>query len=841
MVFRALGAFVARFWWLIPILWIAALAGVVSVSPPLASVVENGEFAFLPYTADSLVGERIYRQSFSKNKDFLGSSVVVVVRRDSRPAGLIGPEVDPVRNDRTFVENILAPRLRAAAEKGGWMLPPGQKQPRPGAAEPIVSRISTYTDPEFGPLLDSRDGKATLVRISLTTEYPEVRNAPLIDAIDRVIDMRTGTLREEGLIPAGLDLYMSGPAVVGKDMRESALASGKKTELATLVLVIGLLLLIYRAPVLAVIPLATVFVGTKIALSLLTLLAKAGAIALFTGAETYVTVVVYGAGVDYCMFLMARYKEELDAGASFDEAIATSLEKTGSTLAASAGTTIVGIGMMVFAEFGKFRQAGLAMSFSLVFGLLASLTFAPALMRLAGKWAFWPKVARERLPEPSGWVSPTRFASGMLDGRRLRQFWDWLAESITRRPAAWLLTTTALMLPLAVIGVVFHERLTYGLLDELPQDAVSVEGARAVQDHFPAGEAGPVTLLISDPNTAFDAVPGKPAETRRRFAPIAELTRRIYDHRKELSVADVRSLSAPFGVVRLAEASLVSRGAFQRVAQKYYVADTGPDKGHVTRLDVVFDHDPFSRNSIAQLDRLQATVRRLLPEPLKDAEIYCVGATASIRDLKAVTNRDQIRIDLMVLGGVYAVLIALLRQIAIAGYLIVTVFFSYLVTLGSTFVAFWAAAYWMHGPGSFVGLDWKVPLFLFTILVAVGEDYNIYLVARIEEEQRRLGGVRGVTAGLARTGGIISSCGLIMAGTFCSLMFGTLSGMIQLGFALAFGVILDTFVVRPILVPAYLVLLNDGSLGPQLSRWLGAFREREPTIEPEPQPSAAGR
>lgn len=117
-------------------------------------------------------------------------------------------------------------------------------------------------------------------------------------------------------------------------------------------------------------------------------------------------------------------------------------------------------------------------------------------------------------------------------------------------------------------------------------------------------------------------------------------------------------------------------------------------------------------------------------------------------------------------------------------------------------------------------------MFLFTILVAVGEDYNIFLVARVEEEQRRFGGVAGVREGLARTGGIISGCGAIMAGTFCSLMFGSLTGMIQLGFALTFGVILDTFVIRPILVPAYLVMLNDGRFG-SASRLLGAYVSRK--------------
>ncbi|MFQ5734946.1 MAG: MMPL family transporter, partial [Planctomycetaceae bacterium] len=176
----------------------------------------------------------------------------------------------------------------------------------------------------------------------------------------------------------------------------------------------------------------------------------------------------------------------------------------------------------------------------------------------------------------------------------------------------------------------------------------------------------------------------------------------------------------------------------------------------------------------------------------------------------------QVRIDVLVVFAVFAVLVILLRRTAISAYLIVSVFFSYLVTLGATF-----ALFYLMDPNDFAGLDWKVPVFLFTILIAVGEDYNIYLVTRIDEEQARLGPIDGITTALTKTGSIISGCGIIMAGTFSSLLFGTLTGMHQLGFALAFGVLLDTFVVRSVLVPAYLILLYRGRFGP-LGRFLGA-------------------
>jgi RND superfamily putative drug exporter len=282
----------------------------------------------------------------------------------------------------------------------------------------------------------------------------------------------------------------------------------------------------------------------------------------------------------------------------------------------------------------------------------------------------------------------------------------------------------------------------------------------------------------------------------------------------------------------------------KRRAKPYYVSQVPELAGHVARVDVVFEADPFDRESIQQYTAVETTIGATIKgmiaslegdlktaagvqddqavESLRESlaslrklRFNFVGPTASIRDLKTVTDHDQVVIDILVLVAVFSILVLLLRKVAISAYLIISVFFSYFVTLGVAF-----SFYYLKDPENFAGLDWKVPMFLFTILMAIGEDYNIFLMTRIEEEQKQHGPVEGIRIAMLRTGTIISSCGIIMAGTFSSLLFGTLVGMQQLGFALAFGVLLDTFVVRPLLVPAYLILLYRGKFG-SLTRFLG--------------------
>jgi RND superfamily putative drug exporter len=340
-------------------------------------------------------------------------------------------------------------------------------------------------------------------------------------------------------------------------------------------------------------------------------------------------------------------------------------------------------------------------------------------------------------------------------------------------------------------------------------DRRSVIGSDVIKRYFAVGELSPTSVFVDHPRLDFRSQKG------------IEAIRKISQRLSKLdNIAEVRSLSQPVGrptrednnqgfMKRLAQEAL------RAAAESRYVSLTPKapaDRTHITRLDLVFGTDPFSAQSLDTLESVQREFKAAMApgEPLEGAVASgVVGSTAAVNDLKTVTTSDERRMYVLVTLGVYAVLIALLRRPGVCLYLMFTVILGYLASLGATDILFRN----LHrGPDPWGGLDWTVGFFLFVILVAVGEDYNILLMARVLEEESKHGVTEGTRRAVAHTGGIISSCGLIMAGTFGSMLTGSLTSLRELGFALGLGILLDTFLVRPILVPAFVVLVDRHQL-----------------------------
>jgi RND superfamily putative drug exporter len=387
----------------------------------------------------------------------------------------------------------------------------------------------------------------------------------------------------------------------------------------------------------------------------------------------------------------------------------------------------------------------------------------------------------------------------MLEQSPMSGFWSWVGTVVINRPGTILAVSVLALTPFAVFGSRTKEN--YSQLSDLNPDQMSVRGARMVERFFAAGELAPATVLVEHPGMNFRADEGRTAidKVSRSLAALP-------------NVAEVRSVSQPLGKPFDPKASFQQRMldiTARPLADPRYVSVAPSDPAatdHITRIDVVFRTDPFSDEGMTTLDRVREAVADAMKPgaPLAGATVMgAAGSTAMVDDLRDVTTRDQRRMYVLVTVGVYLILLFLIRRPLVCLYLIATVVFGYLASLGITDLVFRS----MHtGPEPWGGLDWKVGFFLFVILVAIGEDYNIFLMARVLEEERKHGPIEGTRRAVAHTGGIISSCGLIMAGTFGSMLTGSLTALRELGFALGLGILLDTFIVRPILVPAFVVL-----------------------------------
>jgi RND superfamily putative drug exporter len=727
-------------------------------APDWDSRTQDDDVRFLPERCPSVRGYQLMEKAFPD--DVFASRLVFAIEREDAPLS----EVD-FALVKLFVEEL--------------------EKLRKEAPELKIGKICSCLDGVVGSRLTSTDRHCTLIQVPLGSPFLALQTQA---AVDRATAALRTKIKKVGL--KAPRLYATGSAGIGRDLVTAAGESLDGTTWATVALVIVVLLLVYRAPLLALVPLLTIAISVWVSMELLALMTLLPGVHLVNISKIFAIVILYGAGTDYCLFLISRYREELTGGQPVPSALGLSVGAVGAALAASAGTVMCGLGLMGTAEFAKVRYAGPAIALSLGVALLAALTLTPALLALAGKRAFWP-----------GRSPRQRKRQGEEDARP-NGIWNWVSLAVARHPVVTLSLGVLALLPLAVFG--FNVHPNYRPTSELSPNADSVLGLAAIQRHFPVGETGPLTVLLVS-STDWTELKGQ-AELDHLSRSLARLP----------NVAEVRSLTQPLGKpLPGAVMGLIPCGALgdfvqkgREAAKSYYVSCLpGAERRYVTRVDLILTSDPFDAESVATLRQLQNWLQTDLPRAtaLDEVQAEVFGVTANAHDLAQVTESDRRRVNVMILIGIFLILLLLVRRPGFALYLLATVLFSYFATLGATRLA---GTLWTGRP--LAEVDWRVPFFLFTILVAVGEDYNILLVTRALQEGKKHGAREGMRRALAATGGTITSCGLIMAGTFATLMLASLSTLKQIGFALAFGVLLDTFIVRPLLVPAFAMMFwND--------------------------------
>lgn len=685
------------------------------------------------------------------------------------------------------------------------------------------------------------EGHAVMVVGRLKTDMMATENVWILMSVKRLVEEARNSPNK----PEGLEIGLSGSGMIGGDMQLSVGESLKSTELTTIVLVLLCLLMIYRSPLLVLIPMATIGVSLSVASDVVALMAYyfapgnitfAGITSdfkIFTTTKIFVVVILFGAGTDFCLFLIARFKEELGLGVELSKASGTALTHVGDALAASAFTTILGLATMFFASYGKFIYSGPVIAICLFIALLACITFAPALLRAFGKVVFWPFGIKHLTPPEESNLS---FDEQM---RRISPIWDWVARQVLRRPGWVLWLAFGVSAPFMLNGLSVQK--THDFMNELADDRASKQGTEVIREYFPPGESAPMSIVARLPGGKLD----------EDYA-IAYLNTFIYNMP---GVTDVRSLYKPGGGDPTNAENLSQLAvAGSPLAKSTFVSETGEYAGEVTQLHLVLDKDPFSREARAIVDDIEERLNEVsagkefsehkpdwftgtqdawqkvlvgLPA-WKGARFEYIGTTPGMRDLERVTTADETTIKILVVLAVLAVIMVILRRPMVCIYLIITVLLSYFATIGMTDYFF----RWYYGE-SFDGLDWKVPIFLFVILIAVGQDYNIYLTTRVFEEQAKLGPRRGLRRAMVQTGGIITSCGIIMAGTFIAMASGTLRGMIEIGFALALGVLLDTFFVRTVVVPCFFALM--AGKGEEPGEFEGPHSEGKSASDDSPQ------
>jgi putative drug exporter of the RND superfamily len=665
--------------WPVVVAWILAVVLLHGLSGSLSRVTSDGASAYLPATAAS-TKVALLQQAAEHSGGQPQTNAAIVVFATGK--GTLTPADYAV---------IAAARTAVAG---------------------LAGHVSGLAAP--GALQRSADGQAAVFTVQVTGQASS-------DSIDRdaVTAIRAAIAPPAARAPAGLTDAVTGPAAVTADTT----AGNQQTALllTALIIVAVILLLVYRSFVLWLLPLAGAIAAIITAQASAHGLADHG-LTVSTLSADILIVLVFGAASDYALLLVHRYREELRHHVRPEGAMAVALRRTLPTLLASAATVTCAMLCLLTADSAALHGLGPVGAAGIVAALLAQATFLPALLLVAGRAAFWPRIPRQG-------------AAGREDSR----LWTGIGTRIARHPAATALVVIV-ALGAACAGLA-SLRIENNPADNVKGHPGSVAGQQLLTAYFPAGMINPLVLL---------APPGQ--------APAA------------------------------AAAAHTTPGVAA-------VVPGAPVQGY-DNYSVILSADPFGPAGTTAIVSLRQRLSRDAPGAL-------VGGNPAIAyDQAQTAGRDDLILIPLVLAVILAIIALLLRAIIAPAVLVATTALSFAASFGL------ANLLWRHGLG-YAGVESVIPIYIFIFLVALGVDYNIFLSARIREESRHLGLCSGTVRGLGVTGGVITAAGIVLAGTFAALTQIPQVSITEVGTAVALGVLLDTLVVRTVLVPASLLTIGE--------------------------------
>jgi RND superfamily putative drug exporter len=762
--------------WIVFALWFVAIfvaSGPANLPGKFEDAESNEATSYLPGSAEST--KALHATEELQNGEI--APAVIIYRRASglTPADFKAIEADVGEMTSKKFPGVVADGSKAS---GGGKAVPGQ----PAGYAPFV-----------GPTV-SEDGKAAIITAYINGEGEG----------DRIVDPVKFWREQLEDQPSGLDVKITGGAGFSADAIEVFEGINGTLLLAALALVIFLLIVIYRSPMFLFIPLIAVIFAETLSRSIGYGVSELG-VTINGQSSSIMSVLVLGAGTDYALLLVARYREELHRSADKYEAMQTALRSAGPAIFASAATVIAALLCLMIAKVNGTSGLGPIAAIGIACAALSMLTLLPALLTIFGRRAFWPFVphtpetapraeavsegARRRIVEGSGalalllviiaslatlvllplilinWLLrvisrkriPSLFAHTLdrwvftpYEMRRHRLehtsdathgFWSRLGQRISISPRRVMLGTIAVLLILCAGLATFSTDLTSE--DTYREEVESVEGQDLLNLSFPSGTTAPTDIVVAE---------------KADVATVASAVE---------GVEGIETVSTP-------------------------VAEGPPG----TLIQATLEPNPYSTTAFDLVDPIREAAHEAAPATLVG------GPTAVEFDVRDAAGWDSIVIPPLILLVVFLILMGLLRAVIAPLVLIGTVILSYLAALG---VGYFFFDFVFDFPGS----DPSLPLFAFVFLVALGVDYNIFLIARAREETEKHGSEQGILRALAVTGGVITSAGIVLAGTFSVLAVLPLTFLTELGFVVAFGVLLDTFLVRSVLVPAIALTLGD--------------------------------
>jgi RND superfamily putative drug exporter len=669
---------------------VAVAAALAPLQPRLQDEASNENEAFLSRSAESTVVNDLIDERFRTGR---GTNAIVAYHR---AGGLTEVDEQRIQADaRSLCDSRPIADLKMVVTPYGI----------------ACGEAADTAAPETPPPTVSTDNSTALVSVDTTSE----------NTADVVEDV--ATLRRVLPDRDGLQTIVTGEGGFTADASEAFEGIDQTLLAITLVLVLVILLATYRSPRVAVVPVLVVCLAYLIAAGAVYGLVKATGLQVTGQATAILIVLMFGAGTDYCLLIVSRYREELRSGGSPESAMTRATARTGPAILSAGGTVFAAMLVLWLADYRATRTMGPVLALGIAVMVVAGLTLLPALL--------------------------AAIAPGGLRPAHHGTIWERVGRLVRERPAA----VTAIVVAVLVAGALgnLEGRGSLDFAENFRDPPESVDGLELVKREFGPGRAAPMNLVVAGSRSA---------------QVIAAL-----DNARDVE-----------------ETTMVGLSRDQRLIL----------------VDVTLAADPFSDRAIDALPRLRGTVRGVAA----GETALLGGVTAETYDARKAQRADAALIAPLTLLLILLIVAALVRAIVAPLYLVGTVVLSYAFALGASSLIFTHVL----GQGD---SDPALPLFAFIFLVALGVDYNIFLIGRIREEHARLEARDAVIAGLTRTGAVITSAGLILAGTFATLTALEIESLVQVGFTITFGLLVDAFIVRVFLVPGIAVLLGERSWWPR--------------------------